>query len=148
MRLALRVTVASVVTLSAGLACASPAGVWKTVSDKTHKERAMVRITEAGGVFNARIERMLDPSVKPDVLCDKCSDDRKNKPIVGLEIVRGVKKSADKEGAWDGGTILDPENGKTYRVRLTPIEGGKKLEVRGYIGTPMLGRTQVWLRAD
>ena len=125
----------------------TPVGLWKTIDDKTKSERALVRITEAGGVFSGRIEKLLAADAKPDGTCDKCEDDRKDKPIVGMEIVRGVKK-ADADNLWDGGTILDSVDGKVYKVRMQPADGGKKLEVRGYIGMPMLGRTQTWLRVE
>ena len=93
-----------------------------------------MRIVEAaGGVLIGRIEKRLDPEAKAAAVCDKCADDRKGKPIDGLEIIRGVKK-ADGEDLWDGGHILDPEEGKTYKVRLTPADGGRRLDVRGYIG--------------
>ncbi len=78
-----------------------------------------------------------------DVKCSKCEGDRKDKPVLGLEIIRGAKK-ADGKDVWEGGKILDPENGRNYTLRLTPIEGGKKLEVRGSIGP--FGRTQTWIR--
>ena len=81
-------------------------------------------------------------------MCEECTDDRKGKPIVGMAIIRGVKKNAETEGLWDGGTILDPNNGKTYKLRLKPSEDGKKLEVRGYIGTPVFGRSQTWQKAE
>jgi uncharacterized protein (DUF2147 family) len=129
------------------LAQATPVGVWKTIDDKTNTEKAQVRITESGGVFSAKLERLLAADAKQDAVCDKCSDDRKDKPLLGLEIVRGVKKS-DSDNTWDGGTILDAAEGKVYKVRMQPIEGGKKLEVRGYIGMPMMGRTQTWVRVE
>jgi uncharacterized protein (DUF2147 family) len=141
------ILVATTLALAAGTAFAqaTPVGTWKTIDDKTKAERALVRITESGGVLTGRIEKLLAGStMTPDSKCDKCEDDRKDKPIVGLEIVRGVKKG---EGdVWEGGTILDAGEGKVYKVRMTPIEGGKKMEVRGYVGMPMLGRTQVWIR--
>jgi uncharacterized protein (DUF2147 family) len=139
--------------LSLAMACASafaqatPVGVWKTIDDKTKTERAQIRITEAGGVYTARIEKLLAADAKPDAVCDKCSDDRKDKPIVGMEIMRGVKRG-DGDNLWDGGTILDAAEGKVYKVRLQTADGGKKLEVRGYIGMPMLGRTQTWIRLE
>jgi uncharacterized protein (DUF2147 family) len=77
-----------------------------------------------------------------------CTDERKGQVIVGMEIIRGVTKSAGTEGLWDGGEILDPQKGKLYKVRMTPIEGGAKLEVRGYVGMPLLGRTQTWIRVE
>lgn len=127
------------------LAQSTPVGVWKTIDDKSGKERSIVRISEAAGVLSGRIEKLLAPDAKQDAVCDKCADDRKDKPIVGLEIIRGVKKADD---VWDGGHILDPNDGKVYKVRLTLADGGKKLDVRGFIGMPMLGRTQTWVRAE
>jgi len=125
----------------------TPVGLWKTIDDKTKSERALVRISESGGVFSGRIEKLLAADAKPDAKCDKCEDDRKGMPIVGMEIVRGVKK-ADAENTWDGGTILDSVEGKIYKVRMQSADGGKKLEVRGFVGMPMLGRTQTWLRVE
>ena len=143
-----------VVALGLGLfaaiahAQATPAGLWKTIDDETKKEKSLIRITETGGVFTGKLEKLLDPAARPDAVCDLCSDDRKDKPIVGMTLVKGVKQSDSDKGRWDGGEILDPNNGKTYKVRLTPGEGGKTLAVRGYIGAPMLGRTQTWVRVE
>jgi uncharacterized protein (DUF2147 family) len=131
----------------AALAQATPVGVWKTIDDKTKTERAQVRITESNGVLSGKVEKLLAPDAKPDAVCDKCSDDRKDMPIVGMEILRGVKRSGSDK-LWDGGTILDAAEGKVYRVRIAPVDGGKKLEVRGYVGVPMLGRTQTWIRIE
>ncbi len=132
---------------TAALAQTSPVGLWKTIDDKTKTERAQIRISEAGGVFSGKLEKLLAADAKPDSVCDKCSDDRKDKPIVGMEIMRGVKRG-DGDNLWDGGTILDAAEGKVYKVRLQLAEGGKKLEVRGYVGMPMLGRTQTWIRIE
>jgi len=136
--------------LAAGTAFAqpTPVGLWKTIDDETKKEKSLVRITQTDGVIVGHIEKLLDPSTKPDAVCEKCSDERKDQPIVGLQIIRNVKKNADDPQLWDGGRILDPNNGKDYRVRLKPVEDGTKLEVRGYIGAPLLGRTQVWQRVE
>ncbi|HYJ97189.1 MAG TPA: DUF2147 domain-containing protein [Burkholderiaceae bacterium] len=126
----------------------TPVGLWKTIDDDSKKEKSLVRISEAGGVFSGKIEKVLDPDTKPDARCDKCTDERKDQPILGLPIIRNVKASGDDATLWDGGEILDPNNGKTYKVRLKPADGGKKLEVRGYIGAPLLGRTQTWHRVE
>lgn len=126
----------------------SPVGLWKTVDDATKKEKSLVRIVEVGGMLTGRIEKLIDPAEKPDPVCDKCSDERKDKPVVGLTIIRNVKPSADDRELWEGGDILDPGNGKVYKVRLKPAQGGKALEVRGYIGMPLLGRTQTWIRVE
>jgi len=133
---------------TAAHAQATPAGLWKTIDDETKKEKSLIRITEAGGVFTGRLEKLLDPAARPDAVCDKCSDDRKDKPIVGMTLIKGVKHSESDNERWDGGEILDPNNGKTYKVRLTPGDGGKTLAVRGYIGAPLLGRTQTWIRVE
>ncbi len=127
---------------------ATPAGLWKTIDDESKKEKSLIRISEAGGVFTGKLEKLLDPSAKPDAVCDLCTDERKDKPIVGMTLIKNVRQSDSDKGRWDGGEILDPNNGKTYKVRLTPGEGGKTLAVRGYIGAPMLGRTQTWVRVE
>ena len=140
---------AAVLSLVANLAMAqtSPAGLWKTIDDETKAEKSLVRVSDTGGVFSAVIEKLLDPA-RQDAKCDKCSDDRKDKPVMGMTIVRNVKHSSSDAELWDGGEILDPNNGKVYKVRLKPVDGGKKMEVRGYIGMPMLGRTQTWVRVE
>ena len=127
---------------------ATPAGLWKTIDDETKKEKSLIRITESGGVYTGKLEKLLDPATKPDALCDKCADDRKDQPLVGMTLVKGVKQSESDKAMWDGGEILDPNNGKTYKVRLTPKDEGKTLAVRGYIGAPLLGRTQTWVRVE
>jgi uncharacterized protein (DUF2147 family) len=124
----------------------SPVGLWKTVDDSTGREKGLVRIVAENGVLTGRIEGNLDPNAPLNRVCDLCTDDRKGKKLLGLTILRGVRASADDAGVWDGGDILDPDNGKTYRVRLRPSNDGKTMEVRGYIGLPLLGRTQVWIR--
>ena len=126
---------------------ATPVGVWKTIDDKTGAEKAQIRIREDGGLLSGTIEKLLAPDAKPDAVCDKCSDERKDKPMIGLEVLRGVKK-AEADNLWDGGTILDAAEGKVYKVRLQPVDDGKKLEVRGYVGLPLLGRTQTWIRVE
>lgn len=144
-----KLAIAALFTLvqSAAWAQATPAGLWKTIDDETKAERSLVRVSDNGGVFSAKIEKLLDPT-KQDAKCDKCTDDRKDKPIVGMTIVKNVKQNDGDKGLWDGGEILDPNNGKTYKVRLKPVDGGKSLEVRGYIGAPLLGRTQTWVRVE
>lgn len=126
------------------LAQATPVGVWKTIDDETKAERSIVRITESAGVLTGKIEKLMD-AAKQDSVCEKCEGARKDQKILGMTIVEGVKKNPD-EAYWDAGMILDPNNGKTYRVRLTPQEGGKTLQVRGFIGP--LYRNQTWVRVE
>jgi len=124
----------------------SPVGVWKSIDEKTQAPKAQVRISDQGGVLVGHVEKILATDTAADAVCDQCTDDRKGQRIQGLEIIRGVKKVDDN--AWDGGTILDAKEGKVYKVSLKPIEGGKKLEVHGYIGFALIGRTQTWVRVE
>ena len=129
----------------AAFAQATPVGTWRNIDDKTGEAKAEIRIVDNGGVLTGRIEKRLVKDARPDDVCKECKDERKDKPILGLEIIRGAKKAANEE-AWTDGRILDPENGKEYKLRLAPIEGGQKLQVRGYIG-PFF-RTQTWVRVN
>jgi uncharacterized protein (DUF2147 family) len=133
-----------VAACGAALAQATPAGLWKTIDDDGKTEKSLVRISEAGGAFSGKIEKIFDAS-KQNAVCEKCTDERKDKPVIGMTILRNLREGDDK-GVWEGGEILDPNNGKTYKTRLKPIEGGKKLEMRGYIGP--FYRTQVWVRVE
>ena len=123
---------------------ATPVGLWRTIDDETKQERSLVRISDNGGVLSGRIEKLSDPG-RANAKCEKCEGAKKDQPIVGMAIIEGVKKHAD-EPYWDGGTVLDPENGKTYKVRLTLKDGGKALEMRGFIG--FFYRNQTWIRAE
>ena len=129
---------------SAAFAQMTPVGLWRTIDDKTGDVTSEVRITDNGGVLTGKVEKVLKKDAKPDEKCDKCTDARKDAPIVGLEIIRGARK-ADGD-SWEGGKILDPNDGKEYTLKLAPIEGGKKLQVRGYIA--FFFRTQTWVRAQ
>jgi len=129
------------------LAQSTPAGLWKTIDDETKQEKSLVRITETGGVYSGKIEKLSDPT-KANAVCEKCTDERKDKPVVGMVILRNIREDKDDKGVFEGGDILDPNNGKVYKAKLKPIDGGKKLEMRGYIGAPMFGRTQTWIRVE
>jgi uncharacterized protein (DUF2147 family) len=124
----------------------SPVGLWKTIDDTTGKPGALIRITENQGELTGKIEKLFrsaDEEANPK--CVACTDARKNQPILGMTIVSGLKKNGDEYG---GGEILDPKNGKVYKSKLMVRDGGKKVEVRGFIGVPMFGRSQVWLRQE
>jgi len=127
---------------------ANPIGRWQTIDEKTDQATGVVEITEEDGRLYGRIVEILDPKAKPDATCGRCTDERRDAPIVGLTIIRNVEAKDSKAGPWDGGDILDPNDGKVYSVRLKLADGGRKLEVRGYLGTPFLGRTQVWHRVE
>lgn len=120
----------------------SPAGLWKTFDDRTHKARGVVRIFEENGALSGRIESSFIPEEEKE-RCDKCSGDRKGAPIIGLVIMRGVRKHGSE---YEGGDILDPETGSIYKCKMTLSSDGEKLFVRGYLGLSLLGRTQTWVR--
>jgi len=125
---------------------ASPAGLWKNVDDVSGKPRALIRITESNGVLQGKIEKVFrGPAEDPNPKCDKCEGANKNAPVIGLVILSGLTKDGEE---YVDGQILDPDNGKVYRSRVHLIDDGKKLSVRGYIGVPMLGRSQTWLRQE
>lgn len=113
-------------------------GRWNTVDDETGKVKSVVEINVRNGVASGRIVEIKDPA-RQTATCTKCTDDRKDRPILGLEIMRGLKED---DGEWSGGTVIDPENGKTYDCRIW-VENGQ-LKMRGYIG--FLYRTQTWVR--
>jgi uncharacterized protein (DUF2147 family) len=129
--------------VSGAFAQMSPVGLWRSADDKTGEAKAEIRIVDNGGVLTGRIEKTLKKDAKPT--CEECRDERKGQPIAGLEIIRGATKTGGQD-VWERGKILDPENGKEYTLRLAPIEGGQKLQVRGYIG-PFF-RTQTWVRVQ
>ncbi|HEX4986053.1 MAG TPA: DUF2147 domain-containing protein [Burkholderiales bacterium] len=138
--------VLSLLALQATAANDTPAGTWRTIDDKTKQERSIIRITEQGGELKGVVEKIFDqPGDDPAHLCKACKDERKDKPIVGMTILWGLKKDGD---AWTGGEILDPKNGKTYRCKLTLSADGRSLDVRGFIGISLIGRTQTWLRQE
>lgn len=121
-----------------------PVGRWKTIDDETNAPRSIVEIREVGGELQGRIlEIFYRPDEKPDPICEACEGERKNQPVIGMTFLWGLKPAS---GDWTGGAVLDPKNGKIYNAKLSLTEGGNKLRLRGYIGTPLLGRTQVWLR--
>ena len=135
---------AALLTGAAAWAQMSPVGTWHSIDDETQQPKAQIVISaDAEGVLSGRIERLLRPDADPNAVCSRCTDDRKDQPMVGLEIVRGARQAEGKT-VWEGGRILDPEKGSTYALRLTPVENGARLDVRGSIGP--FGRTQTWVR--
>ena len=148
-RRTIALALAAVALLLAGMSLAAtptPAGLWRTIDDETHKERSLVRITEVNGELRGAVEKIFDqPGDDPSHICKECKGDRKDKPIVGMTILWGLRRDGDE---WTGGEILDPKNGKTYRCKMKLSPDGKSLDVRGYVGLSLLGRTQTWLRAQ
>jgi uncharacterized protein (DUF2147 family) len=131
---------------AAAFAQNTPVGKWRTIDDKTGKVKSVVEITEANnGTLQGKVLQVLDSEKGPNPLCDACKGANHNKPIEGMVIAWGLRHEGD---AWDDGKIMDPKNGKVYSAKMTPVDGGRKLEVRGYMGFSLLGRTQTWVREE
>jgi uncharacterized protein (DUF2147 family) len=137
---------ADVAAEAAAAAKAAPAevGLWETISDKDGKPEGYIRIRLVGDELRGVIERGM-PGDDPNDICTKCPGDRKNQRMLGLTIITGLHRQGDH---WAGGEILDPKSGSLYRCRIRAIDSGRKLELRGFIGISLLGRTQTWLRAE
>ncbi|MDH7452482.1 DUF2147 domain-containing protein [Luteimonas composti] len=133
---------ASALLMAASALAADPAvGRWKTIDGDTGQAKSIVEISQnADGSLSGRIVELLNPS-RPNPTCDKCKDDRKNKPITGMEIIRGMRRDGED---YAGGTILKPDEGKVYKSKMELIEGGSKLEVSGCVA--FICKSQVWLR--
>lgn len=124
----------------------NPAGLWKSIDENTGKPRVMVRITESNGILEGKVERVFPkPGEGTDPKCVKCEGALKNASVTGLVIMNGYKKNGDE---YIDGKILDPDTGSTYSSKLKVVENGQKLSLRGYIGVPLLGRTQTWIREE
>lgn len=121
---------------------ANPVGVWQTIDDKTGQVRGTVKLYAEGDEVFGRIASSVNPKDATDV-CDLCPGDRKNKPILGLVILRRMKQTGSE---WGGGDILDPDTGFLYRCKFRMMENGAKMTLRGYLGVSLLGRSQIWIR--
>ncbi len=116
---------------------------WQTIDEKTGEKKAIVQLTESSGQVTGKIIKVLN-SKEAKAVCEKCTGNLKNKPIEGLQILTGMK--ADGNNKWSNGKLVDPESGKIYSGKLTLSDNGQSLNLRGYVGTPVFGRTQTWQR--
>lgn len=133
--------------LAPAFANASPVGVWRTVDEDTGQPQSLLRLRVQDGVLSALVEQILDPA-KAAAICVRCDGERKDKPFLGMVILDGLRQSADDPAFWVGGSVLEIKTGKVYRAQLTVTDAGRKIEMRGFAGAPMFGRTRVWTRAD
>jgi uncharacterized protein (DUF2147 family) len=121
----------------------TPVGRWVTISDKDHSPRSVIEISDAGGTLQGTVRKIFDrPGDNPQHLCMSCDGALKNKPVVGMTVITGMKRDGS---GWDGGSIFDPGSGNTYSGEMH-LDGGDKLVVRGYLGISLLGRSQTWIR--
>ena len=123
-------------------------GLWAQVDEKNGKVQSLVRIVEvAPGLYEGTVEKLfpiLGDNLNPR--CEECQGDRKNQPVLGMRIITGLRRTNGNANSFDGGEILDPDSGDIYRLKITILEAGKKLDVRGFIGISLFGRSQTWLR--
>lgn len=123
----------------------SPVGRWTTIDDATGKPTSVVQIEQAAnGTLSGKVVDILQSSQGPNPVCNNCTGTLKGKPIKGMTILWGL--TPDGTAAWSGGSVLDPAKGKTYKAKITLTDGGRKLQMRGYVGIEALGRTQTWVR--
>jgi uncharacterized protein (DUF2147 family) len=133
-----------ILTWSVYAADPSPLGLWKTIDDNTGQPSGLVRIREVNGQYEGKVEKIFPKPAEPqNPNCEKCEGSRHNQPVMGMTILWGLTKQGEE---YRGGEILDPENGKIYRARVKLIDNGQKLDVRGFIGVSLFGRSQIWLR--
>lgn len=124
------------------LAAESPAGRWQTIDDETRQPKSIVEIQEAAdGTLSGRVVQVLQSSTGPNPTCDRCSGDNRGKPIEGMTILWNLSPNAS--GSWEGGTILDPANGRTYRSKAQLLDGNR-LGVSGCVA--FICREQIWVR--
>ncbi|MDH4200725.1 MAG: DUF2147 domain-containing protein [Spirochaetia bacterium] len=126
-------------------------GKWKTIDDKTGKEKSIVVISlDENGNLTGQIEKVFrNPDEDQNPVCDKCEGDKKNAPLVGMQILWGFAQENKKnEHVWNSGKILDPKTGTIYGCNMTLDESGKKIQVRGFVGISLIGRTQTWVRIE
>ena len=122
----------------------SPEGHWRTIDDNTHQTKSIVAIRIVNGEAEGAVEKVFVPPAKEEAPhCDGCPGEFAGKPIVGMRIMWGLKKSGDE---WTEGRVFDPDAKKTYRCKVRVVDAGRKLEVRGFIGFSLIGRTQTWVR--
>ena len=122
----------------------SPVGRWRTMDDATGKAKSIVTLYLENGKLYGKVEKILDPDpTNPQEICRKCEGEQHNQPIVGLRMLWDMTANGAE---WGNGMILDPHTGSTYRCLMTVVDNGTRLKVRGYVGVPMLGRTQYWVR--
>jgi uncharacterized protein (DUF2147 family) len=124
----------------------SPIGRWRTYDPDSNELRSIIEITLAGDALEGKVVKRFPPPGDPiHGICSACPGERKDKPIVGMTIFWGLKRDGD---GWGGGTIIQPRTGREYSVQMHTEDGGSKLKVHGYIGTPLLGETQTWTREN
>jgi uncharacterized protein (DUF2147 family) len=138
----------AVVLVAAGvpLRAAEPtaAGLWEQVDEKSGKPESWFKIVERNGVYQGNIVKIFyKPGEDENWACDKCEGDERGKPVLGLALIKGMQRNGN---AYENGTIMDPRDGSVYRAKMNLSPDGQHLDVRGYLGIALFGRTQTWNR--
>ncbi len=121
-------------------------GTWKVIEDQSQEPAAIIKLYQKNNQVFGKLTHILKSDTKQsNPMCVNCRDDRKDQPVIGMELVRGMKQK--REGYWVGGRLLDPHTGRTYRGYMELLDEGT-LKVRGYMGIALIGRTQYWYRMD
>ena len=128
---------------TAAMAASLNGSQWQTVDEKTGEKKAIVQISESNGQVSGKIIKVMNPADAKEK-CTKCTGSLKDKPIEGLNFLYGMK--ADGTNEWSGGKLVDPESGKVYSGKITLSDNGQSLKLRGYVGSPVFGRSQTWKR--
>ncbi|WP_350587742.1 DUF2147 domain-containing protein [Psychrobacter sp. 78a-MNA-CIBAN-0178] len=143
-------TISSLLTFTAGallstsvFAASLNGSQWQTIDDKTGEKKAIIQLSESNGKVSGKIIKVLNKE-NAKAVCTKCPGSLKNQPVEGLQILSGLK--ADGNNTWSDGKLVDPESGKTYSGKLTLSDNGQSLDLRGYVGSPLFGRSQTWKR--
>jgi len=124
----------------------TPEGRWRTIDDKTNMAKSIVTITLANGELQGVVERVfVPPSKEEHPMCTPCPGEFNDQPVIGMRIMWGLHRNGSDQEYVDG-RVFDPDAGKIYRCKVRVVDGGRKLEVRGYVGMSLFGRTQTWLR--
>lgn len=123
---------------------ASPVGVWRTIDDETGQAKSLIQISEVNGELQGKVIKLFrKPEEDQNPVCEKCDGSFKDQPVLGMTVLWGLKL---EDGMYSGGHVLDPKKGKIYKARLKVSDDGKRVEMRGFVGFSLIGRTQIWLR--
>jgi uncharacterized protein (DUF2147 family) len=122
----------------------SAIGLWEQVDENSGKPESWFRITQRNGIYEGAIVKIFfKPGEDPNWVCDKCEGAERGAPVLGLTLIKGMRRNGD---TYEDGTIMDPRDGSVYRALMRLSPDGRKLEVRGYLGISLFGRSQVWNR--
>jgi uncharacterized protein (DUF2147 family) len=119
------------------------AGLWEELDPRTHIGAWFFIFEKDGVYYGAMVKMFVPPGKNPNPICTACSGDQKNQPSIGLVMIKGMQRNGR---LYENGTILDPRDGSVYNANMEVTQDGQKLKLRGYLGIPLFGQTQIWKR--